>query len=430
MKKLILIPAVFLILMIPARLLSIQAGIEREISRLTFTKEIAVLYPGMTGDGTRIIYMGEKTRDDKVIRSVRLWDTRSGKETVLFEDGSTKIPESFSDINLVVGSKPPLLSQDGRTAVFSLSSSGPEMTLDHYLAVVSTDNIKYDIYSFSIPALEEIEWKKLEFQNTQWDRIAAYGISGDGKTVACVLKGHIGPTRYGTPSAIVFLDTANKTKRFLLAPQFDKNSWVWKTFPGYPLTGGGWSFCLSGNGQKVVFGARSSEDPLDYDLYIADTSNGKVARLTDFHDRWFSLADISFDAGRVVFYYSGGKKMGQGTYVLNGDGSDLRYLTTKAGTPIEFYDMSVDGQYILFKDVYAGILMNLETGEKITAFDENTQGYVSGIIPMDFPKIPSFWTPVICSRNAGRILLSGTPTENSHSEVYILLLTRRGHAGK
>lgn len=423
-KALFIAAAAWAVLSLPFGLFPLQERTESAIQRATFTKNIAVLYPGMNGDGSRIVYIGEDTREDTAVRSVRLWDIPSETETVLFEDGKTKAPESLEGIALAVGSKPPVISGDGRTAVVSLSSVEPELILDHYLAVFSTENGTFDVFPFSFPSMKKSVLEESELQSLEWDRVASYALSADGKTAACVVKGHIGPSRFGTSSAVVFLDLEKKTERWLMAPRLEKNAWEWTSYPASPLAGGGWAFCLSGNGRTAVFGARSSEDPLDYDLYTADTSDGKIARLTDFNDRWFSLADISYDGGRIAFYYTGGKKQGQGTYIVNRDGSGLRFLTSKSAPEVELYDMSSDGRIILFKNVYTGLLLNVDTGEETTAFDEKTPGYVSSAYPMDFPQIPSFWTPVFCSRDAERVLLTGIPEEKSKPEAYILTLKR------
>jgi len=209
-------------------------------------------------------------------------------------------------------------------------------------------------------------------------------------------------------------------QRTILAPDFNGREWTWPSMPRRPLTGGGWAFCMNNDGQKVVFGAQSSEDMNDYDLYIMNWDGEEMRRITDFHDRWFSLADISHDSKKVVFFYNGRKKQGIGTYACNSDGSGLEHLESKVAPRIELYDLSGNGQYILFKHIYSGMIWDLKNGREIVAFDERTPGYASGLIPMDFPRMPAFWGPKILSSRGDRILLFGHPQGKATPEIYIL----------
>jgi hypothetical protein len=215
---------------------------------------------------------------------------------------------------------------------------------------------------------------------------------------------------------------ATKKQTTLLAPEFKKEGWTWTTFPRRPSTGGGWAFCMSEDGQTIVFGAQASEDPNDYDLYTAQWTSREIKRLTDFSDRWFSLADISQNGQAILFFYSGQKKQGIGTYRINPDGTELAYLASRITPRIDFFDLSGDGRFVLYKNIYQGKKLDLQTGEEIAAFSEETQGYVKGPMPMDFPHFPSFWNPQIMNVSGDRILLVGPPQGKESPEIYLLII--------
>jgi len=391
-----------------------------EITRLTHSGNNVVHYPCLSDDGRWMLYTIEIKDEEDTIKAIRLMNVRDGKERELFRDGEKKAPAPFEDIHLLVGSKPPVLSGNGRVAVFSVSLGKPANILDHFLAVVNTDGTNFRIISFPIKALEGKKLKSLEFTSGDWERLSNYAVSSDGERIACVLKGHLGPRRYGNPGGIVLLDASTQKQRTILAPDFEENEWKWPSFPCRPLIGGGWAFALSGNGQKIVFGAQSSTDKIDYDLYVVNWNGKEIKRITDFHDRWFSLADISHDGEKIVFFYNGRKKQGIGTYAVNGEGKELKYIKSRLAPRVELFDMSGDGQYILFKHIYKGMILNLNTGLEMVAFDENTPGYVKGLTPMDFPRIPAFWSPKIMSLKGDRVLLIGPPQGKETPEIYML----------
>jgi hypothetical protein len=266
----------------------------------------------------------------------------------------------------------------------------------------------------------DLESKK--FKNGNWERVANYALSANGSRIVCLVKGHLGPRRFGSASGIIFLDVAAKKQTSLLAPDFKADEWTWPKFPCRPSTGGGWAFCMSEDGQTVVFGAQTSEDPNDYDLYTVDWENRDIERITDFSDRWFSLADITQDGQAVLFFYNGKKKQGIGTYKINKDGTGLTFLETRTAPRIEFFDMSGDGRFALFKNIYQGKRLNLQTGEEIVAFSDKTEGYVKGITPMDFPHFPSFWRPQIMSESGERVLIVGPPQGKDLPEIYLLTI--------
>ncbi len=394
----------------------------QEIKRLTFSKNNVVHFPSLSDDGRWMLYILEIKDGESSIKTLKVMNTENGKEAELFRSGIHKAPAPFQNITLSVGSKPPILSGNGRKAVFSLSLGEPANILDHYLGIINTDGTNLRIFSFPIDALEGKDVKSLDLTSREWERVSDYTASRDGNRVACVLKGHLGPRRYGHPSGIIFLDTMNKKQRTILAPDFSGEEWIWSSLPRRPLTGGGWALCMSGDGSKVLFGAQSSEDINDYDLYIGNWEGLEMRRITDFHDRWFSSADMSQTGEKVVFYYNGSKKQGIGTYTCNSDGSGLEYLESKAIPKIEFHDLSGNGRYLFFKYIYTVMIRDLQDGREIVAFDERTPGYASGLIPMDFPRTPAFWEPQVVSFSGDRVLLFGYPQGKTTPEIYILKL--------
>ena len=75
---------------------------------------------------------------------------------------------------------------------------------------------------------------------------------------------------------------------------------------------------------------------------------------------------------------------------------------------------------ILFKNIYTGMMLDLETNQEYIIFDESIPGYVKGLIPMDFPPLPSFWRPRITNRNADKILIIGPPVERESPDLYMV----------
>jgi len=396
------------------------------IRRLTFSGNDVVKHPCLSRDGHLMLYTVEMKEGEKTVRAVRLLDIESGKEMEIFKDGLEKAPSPHEDDYLVLGTKPALLSGDGKTAIFALSLSNPrEIWMDHYLAVVKIDGKEFTAFSFPIEDLKDEDIRHLGFQSSDWERVSNYAISHDGQRIACVVKGHLGPQRFGHPSAVVLIDAAIRRQRTLLAPEFNESEWQWSSYPRCPLTGGGWAFGLSANGEKVLFGAQSSEDINDYDLYLLEWESDKAQRITDFHDRWISLADISADGQKIVFFYTGKHKQGIGTYVIQSDGAGLKQLESMTAPRVEFLDMSGNGRYVVFKHVYEGMILDLQDDTEQVVYDEETPGYVEGITPMEFPPFPSFWNPRILSYDGKMALLVGPPSGKVTSEIYILHIGAR-----
>ncbi len=393
-----------------------------QIRRLTQSGNNVALYPCLSSDGQKMLYTLQIKESEEEAKAIKIMNLENGTETELFRDGTQPAPSPFEESFLRVGSKPPVLSGNGKIAVFALGIDNPLNLQDHFLAILPTDGSGFWVTSFPIQNLEGMDLESLEFENGDWERVANYALSADGNRIACLVKGHLGPRRFGSSSGIILLDVPTKKQTTLLAPEFKTDGWTWFSSPRRPSTGGGWAFCLSEDGHTVVFGAQSSEDPKNYDLYTADWNNRKIKQLTDFSDRWFSLADVTQNGQMVLFFYNGAKKQGIGTYRINSDGTGLTYLESQTAPRVEFFDMSGDGRFALFKNIYQGIKLNLQTGKEIVAFSEETEGYVQGITPMDFPHFPSFWRPQIMSVSGERVLLVGPPQGKDSPEIYLLTI--------
>jgi hypothetical protein len=417
-KKQISIAAAFIFFCMMASLIVSANG--NEIKRLTYSGNNVVEYPSLSDDGRLMLYVLGIKENETTTRAVMFLDIESGKERELFRSGTQMAPPPHENIPLLLGSKPPIICGNGKVAVFSLTLGEPENILDHYLGLINTDGSKLRVFSFPIESLKEKDWQSLEFKSPVWERISNYALNRDGDRIACLLKGHLGPRRFGSPSGIVLLDTTDEKQRTVICPDFNGTEWEWPSFPRSPLLGGGWSFCLSGNGETLVFGAQSTDDKTDYDLYTVGWNGQAFKRVTDFHDRWFSLADISDNGETIVFFYNGKKEKGMGTYVIHGDGSGLKYLESSVSPRIEFFDLSGNGRFLLYKHVYDGMVFDLHTGREMKAFDEGTPGYIQGIIPMDFPRQPAFWGPRLMSFAGHRVLLVGPPSGKDTPEIHML----------
>lgn len=426
MKK-IFIPLLKTVLLFSLAIFPLESeglGLNGVIKRLTYSGNNSVHYPSLSDLGHKVLYVLEIEDDEKSFKNIQVLDVVTGEQRELFKDGTKPAPPPFSDSFLFVGTKPPILSGDGRIAVFSLNLGEPLNIPDHYLAVVHTDGTSFKLFSLPIKALEGRDLKSDDFLSTDWERLSYYAVSTDGSRIACVVKGHHGPSRYGNPSGIIVFDTKTEKQQTLLAPDFVEKKWTWTDTPMRPLTGGGWGFGLSGNGQKIIFGAQSSSKKTDYDLYSMDWTGEKLTKITNFQDRWFSLVDISQDGHQILFYYTGQKKQAIGSYLFQEDSQDITYLQTSSGSRIEFFDMSGNGRFIAYLQGYTGKILDTQTGIDTIAFDENTEGYATGIAPMDFPRIPSFWCPKILSHSGDRLLLVGFPPGRTSPEIYMLYFNK------
>ncbi len=394
------------------------------IKRLTHSGNNSAHFPCLSDLGDKVIYILETDEAEGLTKSIQILDVETEVESELFRSGRKPAPPPFDDSFLYVGTKPPILSGDGQIAVFSLSLGEPTKIPDHYLAVAHIDGSSFKLFPFPIETLEEKDLKSYKFVDTDWERLSYYAVNFDGSRIACVAKGFHGPSSYGNPSGIIVLDMITEKQHTLLAPDFVSGEWTWPDSPKRPLTGGGWGFGLSGNGQKIIFGAQSSPDKTDYDLYSMDWTGDNITKVTDFKDRWFSLADISHSGDQILFYYTGQKKQAIGSYLLQENSQDIKFLQTPSGSCIEFFDMSGNGNTVAYLQGYSGKIFDIQTGEAYTAFNENTDGYAKGISPMDFPRFPSFWCPKILNQTGDRILLIGFPAGRTSPEIYMLYLNK------
>ncbi len=420
-KKIVFISLASIFICLSASpLSSVQSLEEGRIKRLTHSGSDTASYPCLSNDGQRMLYVLEKKNGEEITKAVKIMDIQNGTEAELFRDRQLKAPVPFQDIALLVGSKPPVLSGNGQVAIFALSLDRPANILDHYLAVIDTDGTDLRVISFPIESLQDKDSESLDFESDEWERVTNYALSRDGSRVACAVKGHSGPSRYGNASAVILLNTLRPEPRTILGPVFEGEQWKWRSPPLRPLLGGGWAFGMNGSGSLILFGAQSTEDEASYDLYVHDWETSEKRKITDFADRWFSLAEMSQEGDKVVFYYTGKKKQGIGTYVIRTDGSGLEQLKSRIVSSIEFADLSGNGRYILYKNIYDGMIFDLEKGREWKLFDENTQGYVRGLVPMDFPRYPAFWAPRFMSRDGKKILLVGPPLGKETPEIYLL----------
>jgi len=186
--------------------------LDSSMRRLTRSGKDAVKHPCLSRDGRRMLYMTEPPVGEDAEKTIRIMDLYNGKEKELFRDNQRQAPEPYAESMLVIGTKPPLLSGDGETAVFVLGMSEPHGIMDHFMAVADLEEPSIKIISFSIPTLEKKDLHSLEFDSADWERISHYALSDNGDRLACVVKGHLGPQRYGYASGIVLMDLKMNTQ--------------------------------------------------------------------------------------------------------------------------------------------------------------------------------------------------------------------------
>lgn len=400
------------------RTLTLSAKLER----ITFSKNHKVLLSSISGNGRAVIYILEMKTGSNTVKSVRFLRLDSGQDVELFSEPGHSLRKPFGKGKLLVGSKPPLLSGDGQTALFLLSLGEPDNMPDHFLARVNTSDRKTEILSFPNEGLKGVDSRELGFHDSNWERISAVAINEEGNRIALSVKGHMGPRRFGSCSGIILFDLKANTRATALGPVFGDDTWNWSAYPRKPLLGGGWAFALSGDGEKLVFGAQSGDDKTDYDLYVMNWSGHGMKRITRFSDRWFSMADIDFNGNRVVFFYNGTKEQGIGTYQVMSDGSGLQKIISSSTPRIEFYGFAGKSPRLFYKNVYRGMMLDLSNGQEYVVLDSRVPGYVGNVIPMDFPRVPAFCTPQGVSYDGRRVLVSGPPTGRQSAELYLLSL--------
>lgn len=399
---------------------------DSRITRLTFSGSNWVGYPSLSDDGRMVAFM-EEIRDTSSImgvtrikRMIKVIPSDGSPAQVLFTDSTLHAPAPYEDSFFLVGTKPPLISGNGQKVVFALSLTEPADMKDHYVGVVSTDGTGFTAFELRNESLSAVDWEKERFKSDAWERVAVYAISDDGHRIACVVKGHFGPVAYGNPSGIIVVGADGSEQRTLMAPGFENDQWTWDGFPRKPLTGGGWAFALSGSGETLLYGAQSSENQSDYDLYVMNVPAARSKQVTSFHDRLFSFADISDTGERITFFYSGKKGEGIGTYVVDAEGTGLQRLTSVLGSRVDYDDVTGTGNTIVYKASGGAFAIDgVHRGETLL-FSRGTPGYVRSEIEMDLPSYPSFWAPNLISTDGKTVLLTGVPVGKDVAELYIL----------
>ena len=393
-----------------------------QIVRITRSKDAIVKYPALSNDGEKLLYLSE-TRDlsnpEVKIKSIKIINVDGTEEKVLFTDRTIKAPPPHNQSYLLCGTRPLLLSGDGTKAVFSLSINERYLLNDHYLGVINTDGTGFRALELENVALSHIDWQEKGFKDDTWRRISNYTVSNDGRRLVLIVKGHNGPRRFGFPSGILIIDSDGQNQRTLFSPTFEKEGWLWRLYPRKPFTEGGWAFAFSGNGEKILFGAQSSAEKDDYDLYLMNWDGTGLKKVTDFKDRFFTLADLSNDGKQIIFFYGGKKRQGIGTYTIRSDGTGLEYLNSKVADRVDFEDMDPKGKRMAYRHKDSGIFMDLESKKEAIIFHPKTPGYASSEGHfMDFPNFPSFWNPHIMTED--EVIITGTPKGRVWREFYLL----------
>ena len=144
-----------------------------------------------------------------------------------------------------------------------------------------------------------------------------------------------------------------------------------------------------------------------------------LKKVTDFKDRFFTLADLSNDGKQIIFFYGGKKRQGIGTYTIRSDGTGLEYLNSKVADRVDFEDMDPKGKRMAYRHKDSGIFMDLESKKEAIIFHPKTPGYASSEGHfMDFPNFPSFWNPHIMTED--EVIITGTPKGRVWREFYLL----------
>lgn len=224
-KKYTPIAAAFVFLWMTASLFAITNG--AGIQRLTYSGNNVAEYPCLSDDGRWMLYVLDIKEGDTTTKAVMLMDVENGKQRELFRNGTKMAPAPYENIPLLVGSKPPLISGNGKVAVFSLTLGEPKNIIDHYLGILDTDGTDLRIFSFPIESLNQKDLKSLEFKSSDWERVSNYAVDKEGHRIACLLKGHLGPRRYGSASGIILLDARDGKQKPIIGPDFNGTEWEW-----------------------------------------------------------------------------------------------------------------------------------------------------------------------------------------------------------
>ncbi|GEM_PF-1058732 len=407
------------------------SGVKRppsKIIRLTYTHEGVARYPSIDEAGRLLLYIQEvKDKKDplRVNRSLKILRIKDGGEKVLFTDGRFNAPHPYKGA-LILGSKPPLLSGDGKKCAFTLTLPSPFPYPDHFLGIMDTDEGALKVIELKIEALRSTNWKEMGFEGDSWARVASYAISRDGNRIACLVKGDMGKGRFGYPSGIVLVETENLTTKTLLAPQLKGGKWRWEGYPRNPLLGGEWIFDITPDGELILFGAQTSPKEGDYDLYFIKHDGSGLKRLTYFHDPYFVLGHMDGSANQLILFYAGKSLEGIGTYLLDLRTGGISYLRSRTGARLDYEGVSGDGRYIFYCANGRGMRYKVKGGEEEVIFSPQTPGYARSGLPMTFPPYPAYFAPKISSFSGEQVLIVGTPKGKGHTEIYLVTIGEEG----
>lgn len=402
-----------------------------QLQRLTFSKDDVVSHPSMDEAGRLVAYRQEAldVQKGEKIASIRVLDVDRVSSKVIFTDRTVKAPAPHDGQLLVCGTKPPVISGDGRKVAFSVSLGAPLFLEDHYLCVANADGTDLRVIPLRNEELAARDWKGLGFLSDQWRSVSQYRISDDGQDIACLVKGHLGAREVSMPSGILVVRTDGSGQRTLLTPKWKDRDWSWEGYPRNPFTNGGWVFELSGDGRKLVFGAQSTAEKEDYDLYIMPSDGKGLEKMVTIKDRWIVRGDVSRDARTMVFFYSGRKMEGMGTYALEFGRKGMHQVLSKVTDRVDFREMSSDGKRIFHRVQGVGLFVIQADGSEFQIVDERSsalQGIKSGL---DFPGFPSFWGSRFVSAKGDRILLEAVPIGKDRKELFLArLVTERKQA--
>ncbi len=395
-----------------------------QLQRLTFSKDDVVSYPSTDEAGRLVAYRQEAldVQKGEKIASIRVLDVDRMSTKVIFTDRTVKAPAPHEGQLLLCGTKPPVISGDGRKVAFSVGLGAPLFLEDHYLCVANSDGTDLRVIPLRNEELVARDWKGMGFLSDQWRSISQYRISDDGEQVACLAKGHLGVREASMPSGILIVRSDGSGQRTLLAPKWKDRDWSWEGYPRNPFTNGGWVFELSGDGKSLIFGAQSAAEREDYDLYMMTSDGRDLEKIAGIKDRWIVRGDVSRDGKTIAFFYSGKKMEGMGTYAVEFGRKGMHRVLSKVTDRVDFREMSSDGRTILHRVQGVGLFAIQADGGEFQIFDERS-GMVQGMkgVP-DFPSFPSFWGSRFVSAKGDRILLEAVPIGKDRKEIFMARL--------
>ena len=250
----------------------------------------------------------------------------------------------------------PRVSGNGRVAVWHVRSGG------YHLMVCNTDgsNLHSIVPQVTVPGQSEPRW---------FEAVHDFVISDDGNRIvthAHIVYNRIVNVYHLYPLVAVSSAGNGSGGRYVFGPRYSKErDWRYYYEPPYPAVP---RLCgISGNGEKVVFSARSSEKT--YAVYAINWDGSGVRKISPDVRSWIEhgQADIDDAATRVVFYNSDDKKV----YKVNIDGTGRTpILRADGSSPTFLYFnriiLSGDGKKILARrEKPAGVTRyDIDTGEE------------------------------------------------------------------